>query len=235
MRAPPPELVHAQREFASFREKEGIYHELYWARLFKYFYHSYPFLTRLFGYVEMREKVIIPYLLLYPPSHWCLHALDHAFVEWLATQYEGFVLQAARLDAVFLRLYVTSHLPFPNPSSLFFLQPTMELWESDCDLLSLREQFLEKSVEHWEAHSFPKMTGRGTHYFIIFRSPGKEVEWQKIEKEQYQLLHVIKEGKRLEEIVEQVENENMGREDFPVWLYDWARLGLLASAPSSLG
>lgn len=218
---PPIELIRAQKEFALFRETKGIYHDLYWSRLFTYFYRSYPFLTRLFGYAEMREKLLIPYLAVYPPKHWSLHVLDHSFIKWLKINYQGFVLEAAQLDAVFLRLYVTSHRSFPKPSSVLYLQPTVALWESHCDLLTLREKFLEQSVEYWETHSFPEKQ-KSIHYFMIFRSPRKEVEWRKISKEEYELLHAIKEGKRLEEIVEMIESEA-----FPLWIYEWAQLGLL--------
>jgi hypothetical protein len=239
----PAELYALQEQFArvitstvvATDERMRIYQQLYWCRLFRFFYEKYPFLTRLFGFSCMNEEILIPYLLRYRPDHWCMRTVGDRLMQWLEEAYhredKRLVQDAASLDEIYEQLRVSEEKPFPlgGASEKLCLQPYVALATFDRNMIEMRDLFLEKSVAYWEEHSFPKIK-REKLYLLIFRSRDDSVLCQKIDREEFKLLHAIKTGKSLEEIVELVELEDpQTREKLPMWLCDWARLGLLST------
>jgi len=220
--------------FLSSHESMAIYHRLYWNRLCNFFYTTYPFLTRLFGFQEMREKLVMPYLLRHPPNHWCLDYLSHSLLQWIEEEYplkdKFFILEAAKLDKAHRTLFLAIEEPMPTGSASeeLFLQPYVELFAFGCDLVRFREHCLTKSVEYWEKNSFPSLVYDKPYYFVIYRSQ-EGIVYEEICATQFQLLSAFKKGSSLSIAIERLNGEKSLEKDLPVWLYHWATLRLLST------
>lgn len=219
--------------FLKAREQIEIYQRLYWFRLFNCFHQFYPFLTRLFGIEEINDKIITPYLLKHRPRHWSLDSLGDDLLPWIKEDYHEkdkvLVYNAALLDQSYQKIFScpVCSLPKALSSEKLFLQPYVALLSFDCDLVRFREHFLEKSVEYWKANPFPRLVHDREHYFLLYRSSDQGIVYEEICEAQAKILHQIKLGISLEELVEQIDSEDrVTQEQLPIWIYSWAQLKL---------
>jgi hypothetical protein len=213
-------------------ESMNLYREFYWERLWKLFYDLFPFLTRLFGKEACQEYLSTPYYLQYPPQHWSLRRVGDDFPKWFSMTYQqkdkDFLTDVIQLDVLYEQLRFAPSVAFPEAkqNATLYLQPSTALVSYHQDLLSLRAAFLTESIAHWETHPFPKCSGEGPYYYLIFRAQNGKIEYQSVCREEYRLLQAVKKGKSILELIQEIDENK--KEQLPLWVYHWAGLAILA-------
>lgn len=232
-----------------------IYNQQYWWRLLNTLHDNFPLVTRLFGYQAFNEEIGIPYLIKYPPDHWSLNSLGERLARWISEEYEAqdqpFILNAAHLDWAFMASFIAAqqpaldltHLIQNDPNNLltyhFYLQPHIQLFKWDYDLLTFRESFIKQSVEYWTENDFPLLAKEKAYYFVLYRSQKNNIFWKEIGLGEYTLLDIFQKGSTIESACEHLEKGDATIYEESVahlqdWLQDWtARHWLTLETPSS--
>jgi hypothetical protein len=229
-------------------QRMQIYNQQYWWRLLNTLHANFPLVTRLFGCQAFNEKIGIPYLLKYPPSHWSLNLLGDRLSTWIAECYQepdqSLVLNAAHLDWAFMASFIAPQHPLPdlaqliqdNPEHLlsqtFYLQPHIHLFTWEYDLLTFRGNFLKKDVDYWMEHRFPHLPKGKTYFFILYRNLNNHLAWREISKGEFTLLQRFKTGSNMVDACEYIESQESALYDYVAehlqkWLQDWTQAGWL--------
>jgi Putative DNA-binding domain len=214
-----------------------LYNQSYWLRLLAALHEEFPFLARLFGEAGFNTYLGIPYLDTYPPTHWSLNFLGKKFVRWIEEQYEAndknFILMAARLDwscqeAFFAKAFPPIELAAfagDNAELIFskplVLQPYVHLFSFPAHLLEYREAFLKQSIDFWIEHDFPALCKDKEYFFIVYRAPSLQVEWEELSFEEYELLLHIGKGSSIEAATALLNNQSCIEETLPFWIQKW--------------
>lgn len=213
-------------------ERIGIYNRLYWYRLFNAFHTSFPFLTRLFGYEGLHEKIVVPYLLKYPPSHWSLNHLGDNLTLWIEEEYffkdKSLVSWAAAIDLAFEKIFLApTHPPLvQSTEQKIALQPFIKLFKMPADFLTFRKKFLEHSVDYWTENDFPSIHYDREYYFILFRSPD-DIHYEEICPARYQILSLLDKGITLRALCDHLESASLDMTGLQQWFCDWTGSGWL--------
>jgi hypothetical protein len=232
-------------------QRMQIYNQQYWWRLLNTMHTNFPFLTRLFGYHAFNEEIAIPYLLDFPPNTWMLSFIGKNLPNWIKENYKKsdlpLIQNAAMLDWAFTDSYLAPQYPQLDLSSLkegedpshflsytFYLQPHAHLFKWDYNLFTFREQFMEKDVNYWTEHRFPKLPKvKGTTYsYVLYRNINNKISFKEITHGEYFLLDLFKKGATIEAACEAVEEqENSLYESVATnlqqWLQSWIQMGIL--------
>ena len=191
-------------------ERMQIYNQQYWWRLLNTLHANFPLVTRLFGCHAFNEKIGIPYLLKYPPNHWSLNLLGERLPKWITECYnepdQSLIQNAASLDWAFMASFIAAQSPSPdlgqllkeNPEKLlsqpFYLQPHMNLFSWEYDLLTFRSSFLKQEPDYWVEHRFPDLPKGKTYFFVLYRNMNNQLAWREINKGEFLLLECFKRG-----------------------------------------
>ena len=190
----------------SSSQRIAIYRQQYWFRLLNVLQNVCPGTLRLFGYEEFNEMLGVPYLLSYPPSNWNLDNLSKRFDIWLEDAYQmddkeivlPMIKADIKFDSIFSAEMYTSIHPSEVSSHPIFLQPTVHVLKASYDVLSFREKLLDKEVEYFENHDFPKASWDKIYYFVIYRN-SLSILYKEIELGQYLVLKAFEMGAHLED------------------------------------
>lgn len=229
-------------------QRMQIYNQQYWWRLLNTLHTNFPLVTRLFGYHAFNEKIGIPYLLKYPPNHWSLNLLGERLPKWVVECYQepdqALILNAANLDWAFMASFIAPQHPSPNlcqlinenPESLlsqiFYLQPHINLFKWDYDLLRFRENFLKQDVDYWIEHRFPDLPKGKTYFFILYRNANNHLASCEISKEEFILLECFKTGTNLIDACAYIESQEAAiyevvSNHLQKWIQSWIQAGWL--------
>lgn len=209
-----------------------IYHRQYWSRLLKCLQENYPTLTRLYGYENFNQKIAIPYLTQYRPSHWALCKLGCSLPLWLT----GRDQEIASLDAAANEAFTSRQNPpfdFNQVEALskkLTLQPHVQIFKLNEDLFSFREEVLNHEVPHWQEHKPPTIR-QGGCFFTLYRNIHNQVNWKEVTIGEYRLLHLFKKGISIQEACAQIEEEGgeiceEAEARLPLWFREWTFLKL---------
>ncbi len=233
-------------------QRMQIYNQQYWWRLLNTLHANFPLVTRLFGSHAFNEKIGIPYLLKYPPNHWSLNLLGERLPKWVAECYrepdQALILNAASLDWAFMASLIASQYSSPdlaqfindNPESLlsqvFYLQPHINLFTWEYDLLTFRGNFLKQDVDYWLEHRFPDLPKEKSYFFILYRNANNHLAWREISKEEFILLECFKMGTNLTDACAYIESQDSSVYEFVAnhlqkWLQSWMQAGWLTLSP----
>ena len=165
------------------QQRIGVYNQQYWFRLLNLLQEDYPALVRIFGYHHFNRQIAEPYLLKYVPNHWALTYLGGHLPDWISEFYQQdnkrLVLECARIDEAYNRLFFAQKLPSLTPNDLqhiedltINLQPCVALFEFDADLFAFRKQLLAQDAEYWQNNALPTVEWSHPHYFALSCSDG---------------------------------------------------------------
>lgn len=216
-------------------ERIGIYNRLYWYRLFDAFHTSFPFLSRLFGFEGLHEKIAQPYLLKYPPSHWSLNKLGQHLLKWIEEDYsskdKSLVLWAASLDLAFERVFLAPAFPplSQDTKEEITLQPFVKVFKMPADFFTFRKKFLEHPVDHWIENDFPSIQYDRDYYFVLHRS-SEGIVYEEICAARYSILHLLEKGISLPDLCEKLESASFQIDGLQQWFCDWTILGWLTKS-----
>jgi hypothetical protein len=223
-------------------QRMQIYNQQYWWRLLNTLHDNFPLVTRLFGHHAFNEEIGIPYLMRYPPNHWSLSSLGERLPKWVTEEYQApdrpLILNAAQLDWAFTESFLSpqkasldlANLIQDNPDNLlaytFYLQPHIQLFKWDYDLISFREAFLKEKVDYWTENDFPPLLKERTYYFILYRSLKNNILGKEISSGEYALLSILKKGSTIESACEFLEQQETSIYEQAVtnlqqWFQDW--------------
>lgn len=233
-------------------QRMQIYNQQYWWRLLNTLHANFPLVTRLFGHHAFNEKIGIPYLFKYPPNHWSLNLLGERLPKWIEESYhepdQSLILNAAHLDWVFMASFIAPQHPFPdlaqivkeNPENLlsqtFYLQPHINLFTWEYDLLTFREHFLKQEVDYWIEHRFPDLLKGKTYFFILYRNINNQLAWREIDRNEFILLERFKMGSNMIDACDYIESQEASIYDYVAdhlqeWLQEWTKAGWLTLEP----
>lgn len=219
-----------------------IYNQQYWWRLLNTLHDNFPLLAHLFGYQAFNDDIGVPYLMKYPPNHWSLNFLGERLPKWIAEEYhepdQSLIFNAAQLDWAFMASFLApqkapldlNQLMKNDQNALlnyaFYLQPHIQLFKWDYNLLAFREEFLKHPVNYWVDHSFPALSKEKPYYFIIYRSAKNNILYKEISSGEYTLLSILKKGSTIEaacELLEQQESSiyEQAVSSLQPWFQDW--------------
>lgn len=214
---PSPTLQPAQRV--------EIYNQQYWWRLLSTMHDIYPLVVRLFGYHDFNRRLVIPYLVKYPPSHWSLSHLGDRFPQWVEEEYHekdrALVLNAAKVDCAYnvsflaLRKPGIDALATPeNAASLLQLplcfQPHLCLFKIPYDLFQFRVEFLKQDPNYWVEHDFPELIQHPTgesFYFVHYRSRENSIIVEPLSASEYQVLQRFESGTTVDLVCQWLEEQ----------------------------
>lgn len=229
-------------------QRMQIYNQQYWWRLLNTLHMNFPLVTRLFGCHAFNEKIGIPYLLKYPPNHWSLNVLGERLPKWVSEFYQyqdkSLVQNASNLDWAFTASYIAPQHPIPdlnkliqeNPENLlsqvFYLQPHINLFTWEYDLLTFRGNFLKQDADYWVEHRFPNLPKGKTYFFALYRNLHHHLAWREIGKEEFTLLQRFKTGSSFADACEYIESKESAiyeyvAEHLQKWLQEWIQSGWL--------
>ncbi len=225
-----------------------IYNQQYWWRLLNTMHTNFPFVTRLFGYQAFNEEISIPFLLDHPPSTWMLSYIGEQLPAWIKEKYKKsdspLIQNAAMLDWAFTASYIAPQSPLLDLSTLqqggdparflsatLYLQPHIQLFKWDYNLIAFREKFMEKDVDYWTKQSFPKLS-KLKGCFLLYRTIGNGISYKEISSAEYDLLSLFKQGTTLEDAFGQVEKDevlyNEVAANLQAWIQSWTQMGILS-------
>lgn len=159
-------------------QRLGLYNSQVWYRFFNLVQKDFPSLVRLFGAHDFNSTLAEPYLL----SHWPIHAsisiLGSSLPAHLETHYQEedarLVIPLAKLDAAYHRLADATPYPALKQDKLeasIRLQPTLELFEMEADLISFRTELLKQPIEAWVDLDFPPIAwSKPKHYLLCHKN-----------------------------------------------------------------
>lgn len=222
-------------------QRMQIYNQQYWWRLIKAMHENFPLVTRLFGYHAFNDTIAIPYLLKYPPNTWTLNQLGERLPKWVEEEYREadsrLIQDSVNLDWAFTSSFLAPQntpldltlLIKDNPDNLlsckFYLQPHIELFKWEYDLMEFREAFLEKDVEYWTENDFPAMAKGKTYHFVLYRTLTNNIHWKEITNGEYALLSILKQGSSIEAACDFLEAQadlyEQAVTNLQGWLQDW--------------
>lgn len=230
-------------------ERIQIYNQQYWWRLLNALHANFPLVTRLCGTFIFNEQIGIPFLLRAAPNHWSIALVGEKLPAWIADSYnlqdKTLIHHAATLDWAFAVSDMASEAAPLNlaavgqqdPEALlnftYYLQPHIQLFQWDYDLLTFRNTLLKKEANYWLQHPFPKLkTAKTPFYFSLFRNKKHGISFKKISQSEYLLLSLFKKGSTLSEACEYMQNqdEKIYQETLAHlqrWLQEWAHAGWL--------
>ncbi len=231
---PSPTLRPAQRI--------ELYAQQYWWRLLSTLQEIYPLVTRLFGYHDFNRQLAIPFLIAYPPDHWSLNLLGIHLPQWIHDNYTSsdkqLVYDAALLDAAFHESFVAkASKPIEatvakTPEDLaylldckLYLQPFIQFFQFDYDLLTFRMEFLKEIPEYWIENDFPILNKEKTS-FILFRNLHGHTAWNTISSAELKLLSCFIEGSTIEEACDWLEKQDAAtfkeaENNLHIWVQGW--------------
>jgi len=230
--APSSKLSSAQRI--------QIYNQQYWWRLLTILQQNFPTLTRLFGYTDFNKTLGVPFLSKHLSRHWSLSKLGEEMPRWIEQQYHEndklLVQNIAELDWAYLDLFFAP-APIALEASLDLLtkklqlQKHVKLFSFPFDLLTYRKELLKENVEFWADADFPSLP-KGKYYFLLWRRADNQIAYREIEEGQWTLLHLIVEGKTIEDASETLERRGgllyeQAISSFQDWIQEWIREKLL--------
>ena len=198
-------------------ERMEIYNQQFWWRLLSTLHDEFPVVVRLFGYEEFNQKIGFPYICKYLPNHYSLSHLGDRLADWLLEEYheddKDLVRHGAKVDWAFNMAFIEEHqsvqpLKEKSPDELFNtflkLQPHVFLFEQPYDWFGFREQFLQKSVEHWLENPFPELKKGGNWQCIVFRNLNNRVTFEALTQEEYFLLKQLQAGSSIDQALDRL-------------------------------
>jgi hypothetical protein len=231
---PSPTLRPAQRI--------ELYAQQYWWRLLSALQEIYPLVTRLFGYHDFNCILAIPYLIAYPPDHWSLNLLGIHLAQWIHENYNSpdkqLVYDAALLDAAFHESFVAkASKPLEASanktaedlsyllSCKLYLQPFIQFFEFEYDLMTFRVEFLKETPEYWVENDFPILKKEKTS-FVLFRNLYGHTAWDTISSAELKLLSCFIEGSTIEEACDWLEKQDASifkeaENNLHIWVQGW--------------
>lgn len=241
--APSPTLRPAQRI--------QLYNQQYWWRLLSTMHDIYPLVTRLFGYHDFNQRLIIPFLVKYPSNHWSLSYLGARFPLWVEEEYHEedreLVLNAAKIDWAYNDCFIAAQKPTLDGLNLqeeelltlpLQLQPYVHLFELPYDLFHFRIDFIKQEPEYWVEHDFPELkrlpSGEMLH-FVMYRNPSNQTIVETIGANEYQLLKHFKTGSTVDLLCQWLEHQEGSlvedaSQNLNLWFQRWTALRFLTSA-----
>lgn len=236
-----------------------IYNQQYWWRLLNTMHTNFPLVTRLFGFHAFNEEIAIPYLLDFPPSSWMLSVIGQNLPNWIQENYKKsdlpLIHNAAKLDWAFTASSTAPQCPPLDLSALkegadptiflttsLFLQPHVHLFKWDYNLFSFREQFMEKDVDYWTEHRFPKLPKvKGVSYsYILYRNINNTLSFKEMSQAEYFFIELFKNGETIEKACETIEGQEATlyesvAANLQQWLQEWTQMGILTKENSEYG
>ena len=232
-------------------QRMQIYNQQYWWRLLNTLHTNFPLVTRLFGCHAFNEKIGIPYLLHYPPNHWSLNVLGERLPNWVAEHYpeqdKSLVLNATHLDWAFTASYVAPQCSIPNLnelikdpekllSQIFYLQPSINFFNWEYDLLTFRGSCLREDADYWVDHRFPRLPKEKSYFFILYRNLYNQIAWREISREEFTFLSLFKTGISFADACAHMESKENSMYEYVAknlekWLQEWIQGGLLTLKP----
>lgn len=200
----------ADRGARTGRERLAVYNEQYWYRLLTVLQQDFPLLAESMGLWNFNQ-VATAFLDRHPSRSPYLQDLSIGFPEFLAASPNHDIprlLQIARLEMALLRAFHAPSLPPLNPSGLtspqvellpqtaLDFQPWFSLVEEDWNLVECRAVWVDKQKEA------PLFLERKT-WWAVYRN-GLEVEWQELDRLQFQLLTRLRARQTLETACEEM-------------------------------
>lgn len=240
---PSPTLRPAQRI--------QIYNQQYWWRLLSTLHETFPFLMRLFGYYDFNRSIGFPYLTKYPPCDWSLSMLGKNLPQWVEEDYHAndkvLVLNASKIDWAYNYSFIAPQLTpitsdqIPSDEGVaalltkkLTLQPSIHLFEMDCDIFPFRTEFLKHDPEYWVEHDFPKLNyNKKNYFFIVYRNLKNEISWNEISEGEYRLLGLFKKGTTIEKACHWLEKQDSALcedalDSLHLWFQEWTMRGWLS-------
>lgn len=215
-----------------------IYNQQYWWRLINTLNDFFPFLTRLFGYSNLSEKILIPYLLAHRPVHWSINTIGDHLPEWIQKHYKEkdkqLVHDASILDRAFHMVFFFGLRPSADENSLelpLFLQPHVSLYQFPYQLFGFRKEMMTQPPEYWVEHDFPKLE-KGSYFFRLFRNQQSVVLWKEITEAEYLMLQQFAKGSTIDQACEWLEGQSEAIRaeaelSLEKWFKDWTVQGIL--------
>jgi len=219
-----------------------IYHKQYWWRLINAMQKFFPLTLQFLGYKKF-ENVTVQYLLKYPPDNWSLTVLGRNFPLWIKENYRlpdvRLIFHAAEIDLYFYLSSIASNFLSISKeavteknflSKTIKLQPHIFLLKSFYNLLGEREVIIKNGVEI--SNDYLKKCLKDNSYFIIFRNKKNNICWKGINKEEYFLLKLFKEGTSLLKSCDWIKMQNSFSQEimtknFHIWIQSWIQLNWL--------
>lgn len=238
---PSPTLRPAQRI--------QLYNQQYWWRLLSTMHDVYPLVTRLFGYTDFNQSLVVPFLVKYPPDHWSLSYLGDRFPFWIENEYHEndreLVLNSAKIDWAYNDCFLAAQKPTLDALKLqgdelltlpLVLQPYVHLFELPYDLFQFRIDFIKQDPEYWVEHDFPELVslpeGEMFH-FVMYRNFSNQTIVETIGASEYQVLKLFDEGSTVDEVCQWLEKQEgplveEASQNLNLWFQRWTALRLLA-------
>ncbi len=219
-----------------------IYHQQYWWRLLNVLESNFPLLARLFGRAAFRYQVAVPFLSHSPPQDWSLNTLGETLPNWLHDHYQGddlaFVQQAAEIDVCFTKSFLAPDEPSipmdllatqAEPTLLstpFQLKKHLFFFSHREDWFSFRATILDKEVDYWVEHPFPRLLKQRLSRFVLFRNRRNLLAWKKISAKEYTLLSLFTSPYTLEQLCHLIEMQSplfqkKAKQHLQQWLMEW--------------
>jgi hypothetical protein len=229
-------------------QRMQIYNQQYWWRLLSTLHSNFPLITRLFGLQAFNEEIGIPYLFKYPPNHWSLSELGERLPQWIQEDYhepdQSLLYNAANLDWAFMASFIAAqhppldlaHFIQENPETLlsliFYLQPHLNLFVWEYDLLAFRGHFLKQDTDYWIEHPFPDLPKGKTYRFVLYRNAKNNIAWREISQGEYLLLEQFKKGTSITTACQYIEAQEASLYEevathLQKWLQEWTQAGWL--------
>lgn len=215
-------------------ERMEIYGRQYWWRLLTTLTEQFPALTCLFGINGFKEMLGIPFFLHEPPQEWNINLIGQTLPDWIEEHYHArdkkLVMPVSEIDWGFCECFFK---PFFKPFTLentslidqahvpLYLQPHVQLFELDYDLLTFRAELLKEEPDYWVENPFPKIDKAGPFYYTLWRTRHNQIVWAKGDLGEYTLLKEFINGISIQELLER-NVENLDK-----WIAQWIQRGLL--------
>ncbi len=230
--APSPTLKPHQRI--------QIYNQQYWWRLLNALHDSFPFVTRLFGFVDFNVKIGFPYLVKYPPNTWSLNILGNRILKWAHEEYHEtdreLVIRAIEVDWGYTKCFLAENQPKLQQDGetinrlmeeKLALVDSLELYHYPYHLFDFREEFMQKEVEYWEDNPFPILKkDKGNYYFVLFRTQHNLIHWKEIDAGEYFLLTLFQKGCTIDEACDALNTQSEEiitecSQKLQTWFQEW--------------
>lgn len=229
---PSPTLKPAQRI--------QIYNQQYWWRLITTMQETFPTLLRLFGYHDFNQTIAVPYLAKYPPNHWSLNQLGNRLTTWIEESYlenDKLVYDIAKIDWAFNDSFLAAskntldmNISEETLQIPLSLQPHLTFFEMPYDLFTFRKEFLKQEPDYWVDNEFPELKHLPEiAYFAFYRDANNNMNYQKLEKSEYQILKQFEKPTSIEAVCEWLEEQDESfcdeaSQHLQQWFQKWAMM-----------
>jgi hypothetical protein len=189
------------------QERMQLYNQSYWLRLLEALHEEFPLIVRLFGEQKFDQAIGIPYLDFAPPRHWSLNVLGDRLIDWIKQHYTSqdktLILTSSTIDWAYQHIFLEKRLPIIDLRHYndkkahkllqipVCLQSTIKLFALPGHFMKFRQEMLSHPIEYWQTNDFPRLVKDKPYYFILYRAPSLNVEWEEVSKEEYLLLDLI--------------------------------------------